>query len=81
VIGSSTPASGETAPLVPPVSDAALDRLADLLQRARGTLVLTGAGCSTESGVPDYRGPAGAYTTSNFKPMTHQQARLDAGWA
>lgn len=59
VIGYSTPSPGPTAPLVPPVSDAALDRLADLLQRARGTLVLTGAGCSTESGVPDYRGPAG----------------------
>ncbi|EFN59224.1 hypothetical protein CHLNCDRAFT_18868, partial [Chlorella variabilis] len=60
-------------PAVPPVNDAAIERLADLLQRARGTLVLTGAGCSTESGVPDYRGPAGAYTTSGFRPMTHQQ--------
>lgn len=30
--------------------------LASLL-RGRRTLVLTGAGCSTESGIPDYRGP------------------------
>lgn len=44
-----------------------------MLQGARGAVVLTGAGCSTESGVPDYRGPAGAYTTSGFRPMTHQQ--------
>lgn len=31
--------------------------LADLLI-GRRTLVLSGAGCSTESGIPDYRGPA-----------------------
>lgn len=33
---------------------------------------MTGAGCSTESNIPDYRGPNGAYSTG-FKPMTHQQ--------
>ncbi len=55
VIGSPV-APGETAPTLPPVPDATIDRLADLVQGARGTLVLTGAGCSTESGVPDYRG-------------------------
>ncbi len=36
--------------------DAALERLAQLL-RGRRLTVLTGAGCSTESGIPDYRGP------------------------
>ena len=40
----------------------------------RQLVVLTGAGCSTESSVPDYRGPQGAYSTG-FKPITHQQAR------
>ncbi|MCK5488458.1 MAG: NAD-dependent deacetylase, partial [Gemmatimonadetes bacterium] len=30
--------------------------LADLLDERR-VLVLSGAGCSTESGIPDYRGP------------------------
>ena len=79
VIGSATPAGVDTAPAVPLVSAETIDRLADLVQAARGTLVLTGAGCSTESGVPDYRGPAGAYTTSNFKPMTHQQASRRGG--
>ncbi len=34
----------------------ALNELAQLLQDRR-VLVLTGAGCSTESGIPDYRGP------------------------
>jgi hypothetical protein len=72
VIGSGTPAL-DTAPPSAPIDDAALDQLADVMLHARGTLVLTGAGCSTESGVPDYRGPAGAYVVSNHKPMTHQQ--------
>ncbi|HEY4178531.1 MAG TPA: NAD-dependent protein deacetylase [Kofleriaceae bacterium] len=35
--------------------DGALERLAQLLRGKRVT-VLTGAGCSTESGIPDYRG-------------------------
>ena len=60
VIGSSA-GRGDTAPNSPPVSDAAVDQLADLLQSARGALVLTGAGCSTESGVPDYRYTAGMH--------------------
>lgn len=33
--------------------------------------MLTGAGCSTESNLPDYRSPSGAYSRG-FKPMTHQ---------
>jgi NAD-dependent SIR2 family protein deacetylase len=36
-----------------------LQELVDLL-RDRRLLVLTGAGCSTESGIPDYRGPTSA---------------------
>ncbi|MEZ4701820.1 MAG: NAD-dependent protein deacetylase [Rhodothermales bacterium] len=36
--------------------DTAVEDLIGLL-RGRRTLVLTGAGCSTESGIPDYRGP------------------------
>lgn len=39
-------------------SPAALEPLVALL-RARTTVVLTGAGVSTESGIPDYRGPEG----------------------
>ena len=35
-----------------------IEPLVDLM-RDRRTLVLAGAGCSTESGIPDYRGPEG----------------------
>ncbi|TVR04049.1 MAG: NAD-dependent deacetylase [Deltaproteobacteria bacterium] len=40
----------------PVASDEEIDRVAEFLARGR-VLVLTGAGCSTESGIPDYRGP------------------------
>jgi len=44
-----------------------LTDLADFLARARRLVVLTGAGCSTESGIPDYRSPGGAWT--RHKPI------------
>lgn len=39
--------------------DTAIDALASLIDEAPGALVLSGAGLSTESGIPDYRGPDG----------------------
>jgi len=47
-----------------------LNRLVDLL-RGRRVVVLVGAGCSTESGIPDYRGPDTARRPR--KPMTYQE--------
>jgi NAD-dependent SIR2 family protein deacetylase len=44
---------------MPTAIDADLDALAELLVRAPNVLVLTGAGISTDSGIPDYRGPDG----------------------
>jgi NAD-dependent SIR2 family protein deacetylase len=41
--------------------------LAEFLDRAGRLVVLTGAGCSTESGIPDYRSPGGAWT--RHKPI------------
>ncbi|GFR43928.1 hypothetical protein Agub_g5065 [Astrephomene gubernaculifera] len=60
------------APSAPPATDADVAALVSAFQDSRRLVVLTGAGCSTESGVPDYRSPQGAYSTG-FKPMTHQQ--------
>jgi NAD-dependent deacetylase len=39
-----------------------LDRAADLIASAGEVTVLTGAGISTESGIPDFRGPQGVWT-------------------
>ncbi len=39
-----------------------LDRLAAVLRDADQIVVLTGAGISTESGIPDFRGPQGIWT-------------------
>ncbi|HEX8172655.1 MAG TPA: NAD-dependent protein deacetylase [Thermoanaerobaculia bacterium] len=41
--------------------------LAAFLRASRRLVVLTGAGCSTESGIPDYRSPGGAWT--RHKPI------------
>ncbi|XP_022884433.1 NAD-dependent protein deacylase SRT2 [Olea europaea var. sylvestris] len=46
--------------------------LYQFFDRSSKLVVLTGAGISTESGIPDYRSPNGAYSTG-FKPITHQQ--------
>ncbi len=50
----------------------ATDRLAELLGRG-GVCVLSGAGLSTESGIPDYRGPSGALRAR--LPMTIAEFR------
>jgi NAD-dependent SIR2 family protein deacetylase len=41
------------------------------LMRGRPTLVLSGAGISTESGIPDYRGPNGSMRTR--RPMQYRE--------
>ena len=61
----------------PAPSAASFDALLHLL-RGRRVVVLAGAGCSTESGIPDYRGPEGSLRTR--KPMQYQEfVRSEAG--
>lgn len=48
-----------------------LERLVELIQRSRHLVVLTGAGCSTESGLPDYRDFQGAWKRK--PPMLYQE--------
>ena len=42
--------------------DALAEKVADLIVEARKVVVFTGAGVSTESGIPDFRGPDGLWT-------------------
>ena len=103
VIGSAVQGAHTTVPEgVPPVTCSQLDVIVDFIRESsRGTnpitgrkrycVAITGAGISTESGIPDYRSANGAYSRG-FKPMTHQQfmaceenrkrywARSYAGW-
>jgi NAD-dependent deacetylase sirtuin 4 len=69
--------------------DLDLQPLVELL-RGRHAVVVAGAGCSTESGIPDYRGPEGSLRTR--KPVQYQEfvrseaarvrywARSTVGW-
>lgn len=49
-----------------------VSRMLDWFQGKSSVLVLTGAGLSTESGIPDYRGFGGSYHRGH-KPMVHDQ--------
>ena len=58
-----------------------IERLREILRSSRHAVVFTGAGISTESGIPDYRSPGGIW--SRFRPidfdefMTSEEARRE----
>eukprot|EP01038_Epipyxis_sp_PR26KG_P016327 gene16327-22243_t len=46
-------------------------KLFDFVTLSKSLVAITGAGISTSSGIPDYRGPEGSYSKGH-KPMVHQ---------
>jgi NAD-dependent deacetylase len=57
---------------VPPTTDA-VQQVRAWLASARRVVVLTGAGISTDSGIPDFRGPQGVWTRN---PAAEKQSTL-----
>lgn len=64
-------------PLMAQTDDEAAEQLVDFIRRYPRLLVLTGAGVSTDSGIPDYRDQDGAW--KRRQPVQHQDfmARAD----
>jgi len=65
-----------------PVNDQTLDHLADgaadLIARSEKIVVFTGAGVSTESGIPDFRSPGGIWDRFDPDDFTYQKFIRDA---
>jgi NAD-dependent deacetylase len=59
---------------VNPSTGSSIDALADLIRANRPCVALTGAGISTESGIPDFRSPTGIW--ARYDPMEY--ATIDA---
>ena len=49
------------------------DKVADLIINAKKTVVFTGAGISTESGIPDFRSPGGIWDRFDPDDFTYQK--------
>jgi len=53
--------------------DVLADRVADLIINAKRVVVFTGAGVSTESGIPDFRSPGGIWERFDPEDFTYQK--------
>lgn len=53
--------------MIAPDLDSAVARLRDMVREARAIVPFTGAGISTESGIPDFRSPGGLWT--KYRPI------------
>ena len=60
-------------PRNPGAAAGVVDELATAWRAARTVVVLTGAGMSTASGIPDFRSPGGRWST--YRPVTIQEFR------
>jgi NAD-dependent deacetylase len=55
---------------MPELLDSPVDRVTHLLREVERIVVLSGAGISTDSGIPDYRGPNGLWTKNPLAEKT-----------
>ncbi len=53
--------------------DTLADRVADLIINAKRVVIFTGAGVSTESGIPDFRSPGGIWERFDPEDFTYQK--------
>jgi NAD-dependent deacetylase len=58
--------------------DTLIDKAADLISQSRKLVVFTGAGVSTESGIPDFRSPGGIWERFDPDDFTYQKFVSDA---
>jgi len=76
-----TPENGMSRAAAPLEDD--LAALADLVAAARRVVVFTGAGISTESGIPDFRSPGGLWTRQvpiDFDSFLASEANRQESW-
>src|SRR5690348_10120985 len=62
---------------------AAIERLGEMLTSSRSAVAFTGAGISTESGIPDFRSPGGLWDNNKpipFDEFLSSQAMRDEAW-
>jgi NAD-dependent deacetylase len=63
--------------------DTATERLRELLENAETVVPFTGAGLSTECGIPDFRSPGGIWTKNQpiyFEELLESQEARDESW-
>ena len=69
--------------MIAPHLETAIDELLDLVERARVIAPFTGAGISTECGIPDFRSPGGLWTKNRpipFEEFLASQDMRDEAW-
>jgi NAD-dependent deacetylase len=69
--------------MIAPDLEIAVERLGTLLESASVVLPFTGAGISTECGIPDFRSPGGLWTRNRpipFDEFLASQERRDEAW-
>ena len=69
--------------MIAPDIKTAVERLRDLVDQSRIILPFTGAGISTECGIPDFRSPGGLWTRNQpipFDAFVASQEMRDEAW-